>query len=175
MEKYLFLSVIAFFLCISLPGLQAQSLISTASHNLTADGYSFSGSMGEPLTMTLTSEKQNQTQGFHQPDKNGVICQPCDLVFDEFEILPAGSLDFSFSPNPAQSFISLDVRVELNSTQLKLAIYDSSGKVHYLENLNDGSEKLLKTIDVSMLNSGQYFIRLYNVDQSIIQSFNISQ
>lgn len=154
-------------------GINGQSLISSATHTLSTDSHSFNGSIGEPLTITLSSKDKIQTQGFHQPDKMGVMCRPCDLIFDVPDSSTDDGLDMTISPNPTHSFINIDVNTAFNSTELKLAIFNTEGKVLLLGKGYNGSEFLQQKIDLSNFKSGFYYLRIYNAEQSITQSFNI--
>jgi len=75
------------------------------------------------------------------------------LVFDEL-------VDFKIYPNPANNYIHVTFSDQLEPNNLTYTIFDIYGKVYKNENISQ------KTIDISNLNSGIYFIRFSNSTQN---------
>jgi len=140
------------------------------------------GTIGEPLTITLLSNKQNVTQGFHQPI--GVICSPChklkiEDVEPNFETVSNSASDTNFEldldiiPNPAVSFVNIEINSDFVSDQMYLAIYDRSGKVLHLEKIRKEFDSIVKNIDTNNFQSGHYFLKVFDEKYSITKALQI--
>ena len=109
--------------------------------------YNFAGTWvkskfeGTVMIRPLFGEKINISTGI---DKS---------VFDQF-------VDFKIYPNPANNYIHVTFSDQLEPNNLTYTIFDIYGKVYKNENISQ------KTIDISNLNSGIYFIRFSNSTQN---------
>ncbi|HLA53782.1 MAG TPA: T9SS type A sorting domain-containing protein, partial [Flavitalea sp.] len=65
----------------------------------------------------------------------------------------------SLYPNPARSFVNLNMNVA-ESGKAMISIYDVSGKLVKAEQFNKDPQQITKNINVSSLNRGVYMVRL---------------
>jgi hypothetical protein len=78
-------------------------------------------------------------------------------------------LEMFITPNPVGHMASIDYVVPVD-TKVKLAIYDATGKmVKTVINTVQAAGSYTKSVDVSSLPSGIYFINLDMGDHSLVQ------
>lgn len=90
----------------------------------------------------------------------------CTVTSPEVDIISSGLEDhefvnsFNVYPNPAQSHLSIDLQLDNTSVKnVEISVFDVSGK--RILSINPEANTAVKTIDVSMLSKGMYFVYCY--------------
>lgn len=122
------------------------------------------------------------------PDTMNVLCissiQESPVVGTELEVdnlqLVGGSVDvpqnlmgekeFSISPNPANTFVNINIPSVNND--VKIVLHNTVGQVVYSNTFNNVNE-VKERIDISELNSGIYFVEIINGSKSSIEKLII--
>ncbi len=91
------------------------------------------------------------------------LCTTADI--NEAEVLKH---ELRIYPNPANEVINVSFRFQVSGFRSEISIYDITGKL--IKQMSANSE-LLKTIDISGLNKGLYFISVINKDKIINAKF----
>ena len=128
MKHYLLIFLI--ILCAT--SLQAQEVVTTAgSYGETTSG-SLSWTVGEPVIETITDGTNTLTQGFQQSKLT------VTAVFE----LPGLDFTISVFPNPANSFLSIEVKTD-KQRDLLLSLFDLNGRL-ILQKKMAGNKQTIK-------------------------------
>lgn len=145
MIRYFTLSILLYF---GLYAINAQtiepSLITTAGDSFQNEAIHLDWSLGEIMIETFSDANTMLTQGLHQVEIDVVTSIKEDLI------------SISIYPNPASEFVSLQTDYH-KYPLLRTIIHDGSGRI-IMENIIDSRESL---IDISALNEGVYYLKIY--------------
>lgn len=126
------------------------NLISTAGAYFETENFSLSWSLGEVLTESLESDSYILTQGFQQGGDYSTRI-PFNIVH---------SCDFVIYPNPASQSFNLEfLNYESNFQEVFISLFDISGQMVMKKQV----DQLLNTMDISILKSGTYFVKVEGV------------
>jgi hypothetical protein len=120
-----------------------------------------SSTVGEAVTSTQSAATVVLTQGFQQPNNYGV-----GIV----EI--KSGLSVNAYPNPASQAVTLDFKVD-KPVQFNVNLLDNLGREIAPQQTLDLSTDTQKTISLSGMAAGQYFIHLSSADGSVDRSIKI--
>jgi len=79
-----------------------------------------------------------------------------------------GISSLNISPNPANDFIMVRAYNSKNQ-QIELVLNDMTGKNLYKETFTASKGNIEKSIDVSSLNGGMYFLSMQSIDGKVTQ------
>ena len=166
------LSIACIILCysISAQSIGPQVINSTgASFNQPAGNFCLDWNVGE---MTLVNTMQGTgglyvvTNGFLQPTKYGHV-KKSDHFSRPAEFTVA---EISVYPNPAVSFVELDVRIP-EQGRMKVILYNNMGQQAYTREFNTSGSKGNERIPMAGLTAGSYLlsIEFYHTDGTLIR------
>jgi len=174
-SKILFL-IISFIFCFELSNSNAQTAITTVNGTLKSETFTLEWTIGEPLTVSLLDADVFVTQGFHQPEMKCYNCEnDSDHVQQLFthQVTNDQSSRIEIYPNPADQFTNLSLDLNANK-QAFIEVYDSYGQRVVFQQLDNFKNTQVKTkLELDHLNSGQYFLRVYNGSFSDVKQFQI--
>ncbi len=149
------LILLLFTLLVSIQ-ISAQQLVSGAGGFYAKTNGSLSWSLGEPAINTYVTSNSILTQGFQQYVRTGTAVQTV-----------AGKSTIEVYPNPASSYINIDVNADQVSTyQFKL--YDMNGRVVKDESPNSSSYYRINIEDIP---AGVYLLEI--ISRAGVASFKI--
>ena len=119
-----------------------QEVIATAGDYFDMGTYTFSTTIGEPVTETFTASETHLTQGFQQPVDAEIIISVNEQWMTTMKVWP----------NPTQG--ALNLQVEIGTAELQL--FNLSGQLLMNEIVNSDYQRF----DISHLPSGSYVVRL---------------
>ena len=126
--------------------IQAQEAVSTAgSYGETASG-SLSWTVGEPVIETITDGTNTLTQGFQQSR----------LTVTAINDLKIPCIELSVYPNPANSFLSIEVKSD-KQRDLLLSLFDLNGRL-ILQKKMAGNKQ---TIEMRNYKPGTYILKIF--------------
>ncbi len=134
----------------------SPEVTATAGDHFTGADAQLSWTVGELMIETYDDGSNQLTQGFHQT--NLVVTSVKDLE---------EKIQVKVFPNPTTDMLSVEVR-EL-ADPLSFSLYDVDGKQLLLQKTFNES----KTIDLTSLAAGTYFLQLSNEENKTIKTFKI--
>jgi hypothetical protein len=146
MRKRKTLLIIIFLLCLTLPVLAQETIITTGG-NASATSGNISFSIGQVLFSTYADKDASVALGVQQPYEAMTI-----VAIKE---IPGISLDIKLFPNPANELIFLETMNELDRN-LSYFLYDSKGNL--LE--NNYLTHRLTSIRISNYSSSMYLLKI---------------
>jgi hypothetical protein len=128
-----------------------------------AGAISYSQTIGETAVEIISNPDYTFTQGFQQPRVTFLIGTPP----------PGNGVDVY--PNPATDFVTVKF-FGLNSREFRIEVLNISGTIVYTEKVSFIDKYYSeKTIPVSQLYKGIYFIRVVSDDKIINRTFKIDK
>lgn len=157
----LLISCLAVFYALSLSGLNAQEVISSAGTQSSSTGtsaVSLAWTVGEPVIGTVSNGSYTLTQGFHQPRISS------SAVDDA--VIPGLSLDVY--PNPSTDELNLRIN-EGDLSQFQYTLITLEGKTLILKKIS----KNLTRIDMNTYSAGSYFLKIIAKNGKPVKTFKI--
>lgn len=139
-------------------GQQLQQVVSSGGSSGTNANVMLDWTIGEPVIETLTNTSAILTQGFHQSK----------LIVTKVEPVLKPEVNLTVYPNP----VLWDLKIEFTSFEIKNWEYqlsDATGKLLKKKKL----ENQLEYIDMIIYPSGVYFLKVFEKEKSLSQTFKI--
>ena len=138
------------------------SLISNGGEFLESNSYQLNFSIGEPITATIKGDNNYiLSQGFHQPELLSVSSIKSTIGFvEKIEIFP--------NPTTGQITVKADF---LDSKEINFLLFNALGQKFYRTKQSLGTNGV--TLNLSLLPSGEYFLKLTNEKLTRQQTFKI--
>lgn len=140
-------------------GLQAQTTIPASGGNATGGGGTASYSVGQIVYTTNTNSNGSVAQGVQQPYEISIVTGIKEAL--------GISLEVSVYPNPAQNFITLNIK-NYEVENLRYELYDINGSL-IKENKVEGNEI---QILIHNLKPSVYFLKVTE-NNKVIKTFKI--
>lgn len=142
-----------FLLCFVPFGLIAQNVLPVSAGNAGGAGGTANYTVGQMVTANNTGSTGSVEAGIQQPYEITVIAG-----LNETSI----NLNCAIYPNPTKDCLLLKIESQVQK-RLVASIFDSKGKVLIEKSINEFETKF----SMSNLNSGIYFLRIYNNKKEI--------
>lgn len=146
---------------------QAQSIsnqvIGTTGNFSFASGVSLSATAGETFIETFSSGNNILTQGFQQPNDNGVGI--IELKENNFSV--------KIFPNPTSDFLTIQYHSD-NREEFSVSLYDLLGrKLNLIKNQIQNGNEFSISFQLKQLPSACYFLTIENVNGETKKTFPI--
>ena len=158
--KWLSSGMFVFMIFMSIDGQaqEQQQYVFASQGNYTESGdMSVSWTIGDSFITTVESSDGTLTQGFQQSF----------LKIKKVQNIELASFNAQVFPNPTSGI--LNVRLEDEVKEYTMEILDVTGKLMHKSNEN----QRLVEMDMTSYASGQYFIRLFNLNEKTMSIFEI--
>lgn len=142
----------------------APDVVAVAGNFFSSPSASLSWTAGEPVVETFTAGGNILTQGFQQPELQGVT--------GISKSLPAN--DVLVYPNPANNAINLKFGKATAGGPVKIELIDMTGKIIYKQSTLASRESVL-SLDLSELEPGLYVLKITGVLPGDQQLFKIQK
>lgn len=146
---------------------QAQSIsnqvIGTTGNFSSASGVSLSSTSGETIIETFNAGNNILTQGFQQPNDNGVGI--IELNENKFSV--------KIFPNPTAEFLTVQFHSD-NGEEFSVSLYDLLGrKLNLINNQFQNGNEFSISFQLTQLPSACYFLTIENASGEIKKTFPI--
>lgn len=172
MKKLLISSMFALLATIYARGQSVSpEVLASAGSFFKSGNYLLDFTLGELSSNTYTSQLGFPafilTEGFHQWNYDFIKIKENEehVIFESVNIIS------HFYPNPVDDLLNVEI-VGMTGTEVHLELSDLTGSLHLIKDLECKNNKLQSQINMELMPSGMYFLKIYD-KKNLIKSTKI--